>query len=101
VLIDERAASQAEFLANLLKTVNGSVLIGRHTAGAFGQVQRVALAGGFIFMFPAEVGPDKQRKGVLPDVEVNPTIQGVRTGRDEILEEAQKYVLTTSAPEKQ
>jgi hypothetical protein len=44
--------------------------------------------------------PDKkptQRIGILPDTEVKPTIAGIREGRDELLEEAVRQILTTSA----
>ena len=40
--------------------------------------------------------PDKrptQRVGIIPDVNVRPTIAGIRSGRDEVLEEALRQVL--------
>ena len=43
--------------------------------------------------------PDKkptQRVGIVPDVEVQPTIAGIRAGRDEVLEEALRQILETS-----
>jgi hypothetical protein len=39
--------------------------------------------------------PDKkptQRIGIVPHVEVRPTIEGVRAGRDEVLEEAVRQI---------
>ncbi len=39
--------------------------------------------------------PDKsetQQIGILPDIEVKSTIQGIRQGRDEVLEAAIKYL---------
>jgi C-terminal processing protease CtpA/Prc len=44
--------------------------------------------------------PDKrptQRIGILPDVEIKPTIAGIRSGRDEVLEEAIRQILGNSA----
>jgi C-terminal processing protease CtpA/Prc len=38
-----------------------------------------------------------QRVGILPDVEVKPTIAGIRSGRDEVLEEAIRQILGSSA----
>jgi hypothetical protein len=40
--------------------------------------------------------PDKaptQRIGIVPNVEVKPTIAGIRAGRDEVLEEALRQFL--------
>jgi C-terminal processing protease CtpA/Prc len=39
--------------------------------------------------------PDKrptQRIGIIPDIEVKPTIAGIREGRDEVLEEALRQI---------
>jgi len=41
--------------------------------------------------------PDKrstQRVGIIPDVEIVPTIEGIRDGRDEALEEAIRRIRT-------
>ena len=40
--------------------------------------------------------PDRrptQRAGILPDVEMRPTIAGIRDGRDEVLEEAVRRIV--------
>jgi C-terminal processing protease CtpA/Prc len=45
--------------------------------------------------------PDKkptQRVGIIPDVEVRPTIQGIRSGRDEVLEAALRQILGSETP---
>ena len=36
-------------------------------------------------------GKQLQRVGLLPDIEVKPTIAGIRAGRDEVLERAVQY----------
>jgi len=44
--------------------------------------------------------PDKkptQRIGIIPDVEVKPTIEGIRAGRDEVLEAAVRQSLEPGA----
>src|SRR5216684_3628196 len=44
--------------------------------------------------------PDKkptQRLGIVPDVEVRPTMAGIRAGRDEVLEEALRQIRTPDA----
>jgi C-terminal processing protease CtpA/Prc len=40
-----------------------------------------------------------QRIGIVPDVKVEPTIAGIRNGRDEVLEEALRQLLGKSVPE--
>jgi hypothetical protein len=45
--------------------------------------------------------PDKtptQRVGIVPDVEVKPTIAGIRAGRDEVLEQALRQILGRTVP---
>ncbi|MFN3999381.1 hypothetical protein [Algoriphagus sp.] len=37
-------------------------------------------------------GTETQRKGVKIEIEVNPTIQGIIAGKDEILEKAIEFV---------
>ena len=39
-----------------------------------------------------------QRVGIVPDVEVRPTIDGIRLGRDEVLEEALRQILGRQTP---
>jgi C-terminal processing protease CtpA/Prc len=46
--------------------------------------------------------PDKkptQRVGIVPDIEVRPTIAGIRAGRDEVLERGLRVILGSDAPE--
>jgi C-terminal processing protease CtpA/Prc len=48
--------------------------------------------------------PDKkptQRIGIIPDVEIKPTIAGIRADRDEVLEEALRNVLGRDIPSPQ
>jgi C-terminal processing protease CtpA/Prc len=39
-----------------------------------------------------------QRVGMIPDVEVKPTIAGLRAGRDELMEEAIRQILGRDVP---
>ena len=43
-------------------------------------------------------GRQLQRVGLIPNIEVKPTLAGVRAGRDEVLERAMKYVSEALAP---
>jgi hypothetical protein len=42
-------------------------------------------------------GRQLQRVGLVPHIEVRPTIKGIREGRDEVLERARKFLLETDA----
>jgi C-terminal processing protease CtpA/Prc len=97
LLIDERTQSAAEHLGLFLKAANGTTFIGEHTTGANGSVNTFALPGGMRFSFStvAVQWPDGrrlQRLGLVPDVEVKPTIMGLQEGRDEVLDAAIAYV---------
>ncbi|WP_202806407.1 hypothetical protein [Fibrisoma limi] len=37
-------------------------------------------------------GLETQRIGIVPDIDVKPTIQGIREGRDELLERAVELI---------
>jgi len=66
-------------------------------------VTAVVLPGGLRAMISG-IGvfyPDKrptQRVGIVPDVEVRPTIAAIRVGRDEVLEEALRQILGHEVP---
>ncbi|MCS7315668.1 MAG: S41 family peptidase [Bryobacterales bacterium] len=91
-LMDERTLSQAEHAALFLRAL-GARLVGSPSAGANGDVTRIVLPGGLLVSFSGQEvslpdGSQLQRVGLRPDVEVKPTIEGVRAGRDEVLEKA-------------
>ncbi|MFX0558666.1 S41 family peptidase [Maribacter sp. CXY002] len=98
ILVNSRTISYAELYAMGLQTVNNSITIGSQTLGADGNVSRVEFIGGFKTGFSG-IGifyPDfteTQRKGVRIDIEVKPTILGIKQGRDEVLEKAIKVAL--------
>jgi C-terminal processing protease CtpA/Prc len=105
ILVDEVSLSQAEYTTMAFRASPKAMVVGSTTAGADGNVSPFALPGGLSTMISG-IGvfyPDKkptQRIGILPDVEVRPTIAGVRSGRDEVLEEALRQVLgSTVSPE--
>jgi C-terminal processing protease CtpA/Prc len=37
-------------------------------------------------------GRETQRIGIVPDMEIKPTIKGIREGRDELLEKAMEII---------
>lgn len=93
ILLDETSQSQAEYTAMALRTGVRAKVIGSTTAGADGNVSLIPLPGGLTSKISG-IGvfyPDKrptQRIGIVPDIEVIPTIHGIRTGLDEVLETA-------------
>ena len=98
ILVDENSMSQAEYTSMAFRAAHGAIVIGSTTAGADGNVSPFALPGGVRTMISG-IGvfyPDKaptQRIGIVPNVEVTPTIAGIRAGRDEVLEEALRQIL--------
>jgi C-terminal processing protease CtpA/Prc len=98
ILVDEISQSQAEYTTMALRTAPGAKVLGSTTAGADGNVSAIPLPGGLSSMISG-IGvfyPDKrptQRVGILADVEVKPTIAGIRAGRDELLEEAIRQIV--------
>lgn len=93
ILVDEVTQSQAEYTTMAFRASPRAMVLGSTTAGADGNVSQIPLPGGLRTMISG-IGvfhPDKsptQRVGILPDVAVRPTIQGIREGRDELIEEA-------------
>ncbi len=97
MLIDERTMSQAEHAGLFFEAANGTRFIGSRTAGANGDVTRVIVPGGISISFSGQEirhadGRALQRVGLIPDIEVKPTIAGIRAGRDEVLERALEYL---------
>ena len=91
ILVDEVSMSQAEYTAMALRAAPNSIVVGSTTAGADGNVSSIPLPGGVNSMISGigifyPDGTPTQRVGIVPDLEVRPTIAGVRAGRDEVLE---------------
>jgi|GEM_PF-549336 len=91
ILFDERTLSMAEYTCMGLERFPGAIKIGSMTAGADGNVSQTYLTGNINTNFTGlgTFYPDytpTQRVGIIPDFEVHPTIEGIRTGNDEVLE---------------
>ena len=93
VIVNEISQSHAEFTAMALRAGNNTTIIGSTTAGADGNVSTINLPGGLqtkisgIGVYYPD-GTGTQRVGIVPDVWIEPTIEGIREGRDELLEKA-------------
>jgi C-terminal processing protease CtpA/Prc len=97
VLINEQAISQSEHTCLFLEVTAHAKFIGSPTQGANGDGTQTVLPGGIVVFFSGNDvrhadGRQLQRVGIQPDVRVEPTIQGIREGLDEVLERAISYL---------
>lgn len=97
LLINEETQSHAEFSCMALQTAPDVICIGSQTAGADGNCTSVTLPGGYKTTFTGlgvyyPDGRETQRIGIVPEIEVKPTIEGIRNNRDEVLERAIEYI---------
>jgi C-terminal processing protease CtpA/Prc len=93
IIVNEKTQSHAEFTAMSLQMAPRATVIGSTTAGADGNVSRIVLPGGIRTMITGlgvyyPNGKETQRVGIMPDLVVKPTIQGIIQNRDELLEKA-------------
>lgn len=93
LLVNEKSISHSEFTAMTLKVAPKTTIIGSQTAGSDGRSYRFQIIKGLWTSFTTYgvFYPDKtetQRIGIVPDIEVKPTILGIQQGRDEVLERA-------------
>lgn len=97
LLMDERSMSSSEFSIMHLRTGDHVVVIGSSSAGVDGNVTELPLPNGNHLRFTSfgvytpEMG-QTQRVGLAPDIEVYPTIEGIKEGRDELMEAAIAYI---------
>lgn len=98
ILVDEVSQSNSEYTAMALRAAPDAVVVGSTTAGADGNVSSLPLPGGWrtaisgIGVFYPDKNPT-QRIGIVPDIEVKPTVAGIRAARDEVLEVAVREIL--------
>lgn len=100
MLFDERTQSQAEYTCMGLEQFPGAIKIGSTTSAADGDVALIYLPDGirtgatFLGVYYPDYTPT-QRLGIIPDIEVRPTIEGIRAGRDELMDVALSCDLST------
>ena len=98
VLVNELSQSQAEYTSMAFRAGDNTTIIGSTTAGADGNVSVIMLPGGLRTMISGigvnyPNGEESQRVGIVPDIEVKPTIAGIIAGKDELLEKAIELIL--------
>ena len=97
LIINEFAQSNLEFTAMALRVAPNAKIIGSPSAGADGDLVEIKLPGG-IKTYISGIGiyyPDgtkTQRIGIIPDVYIRPTKEGIKEGRDELLEKAVQLI---------
>lgn len=92
-LTDERAISYAESIMAYVEGQKLGEIVGSPTAGTNGNIRQFGLPGGLGLVFTGmrvlkHDGAQLHGIGVLPTVPVRPTIDGIRAGRDEVLDAA-------------
>ena len=97
MLVNEETISQSEFSCLVFKIAPDVTIIGSQTAGADGDVTRLPLPGGMTATFSGlgvyyPNGEPTQQIGIEPDIYCRPTVEGIRRGRDELLERAVEFV---------
>jgi C-terminal processing protease CtpA/Prc len=97
ILINEITQSSAEFHTMAFRTAPNAKVFGSTTAGADGNVSKIMLPGNISTMISGigvyyPDGKETQRIGIVPDVEVKPTIDGIKNNKDEVLEKAVDWI---------
>ncbi|NRB53098.1 MAG: hypothetical protein HRU41_35915 [Saprospiraceae bacterium] len=96
ILVNEYTQSQPEFEILIYRQAPSVTIIGSSTAGAIGNWIPIFLPGNILTsisgngIFRYDESP-VQRIGIIPDIYLVPTVEGIKAKRDEVLEAAIKY----------
>lgn len=98
MLVDERTIGAGEEAGLFFEAANKTDFVGSSTAGANSVFTNFVVPGGVSIGFSGEDirhanGGKLQRLGLQPNITVTPTLFGIRTGKDEVLEKALDSVL--------
>lgn len=100
IIINELTQSSAEYHTMAFRVAPNAIVLGSTTAGADGNVSTIILPGnirtlisGIGVYYPD--GTETQRVGIIPDLEMKPTIKGIRNGEDELLDKAIEIINTS------
>jgi C-terminal processing protease CtpA/Prc len=97
VLMDENSVSSSEYTIMSFRTGKNVTVMGEESIGADGNVAYLPLPGQMSMRFTGmgvytPEGGQTQRIGLSPDIRVERTIQGIKDGRDELMEAAIQYL---------
>lgn len=99
LLMDESSVSQSEFTIMALRQAPNAVVVGSPSLGADGDIGILTLPGRLqipisgLGVYTPD-GGQTQRVGLTPDVPCLPTVEGLREGRDELIEQAIEIILS-------
>jgi C-terminal processing protease CtpA/Prc len=87
----------AEYHTMAFRTAPNAKVFGSTTAGADGNVSEILLPGNISTMISGigvyyPDGTETQRIGIVPDVEIKPTVEGIKNGKDEVLDKALEWI---------
>jgi len=93
ILVNEKTQSSAEYHTMAFRVAPKAQVLGSTTAGADGNVSTIILPGNVRTMISGigvyyPDGTETQRIGIVPDIEMRPTIKGIRNEDDELLNKA-------------
>lgn len=99
MLINQETISQAEHTGLFFESVCDVTFVGSPTTGANGDVTVMMLPGGVMVPFTGHDvrhvdGRQLQRVGLQPHIPVAPTLDGLRSGKDEVLDRALEFIRT-------
>jgi hypothetical protein len=99
ILVNSETMSRSEFTAMAMMQAEKAIIIGSQTAGADGDVSIIPLPGGIYSYFSGlgvyhPNGKVTQRIGLVPDIEVKPTLKGLINREDEYMDRAFEYIRT-------
>ena len=97
ILMNERTQSAAEYTIMMFRDADNTVVMGSNSVGSDGNLAYLYAPEGNILQFSGigiltAEGEQTQRIGLSPDIYVEPTIAGIREGRDELIEAAIQYI---------
>lgn len=98
MLVDERTIDAGELAGLYLEAAHRTEFVGTPTAGACSVLSNFAVPGGITITFSGEDirhsnGGKLQRLGLQPNINVAPSLVGIRAGKDEVLEKAVESLL--------
>lgn len=97
ILVNETTQSSAEYHTMAFRKAPKAKVFGSQTAGADGNASYFMLPGKVstqitgIGVYTSE-GAETQRIGIIPDVEIKPTVEGIKNNEDEVLDKAAEWI---------
>ncbi|MCL2703417.1 MAG: S41 family peptidase [Defluviitaleaceae bacterium] len=100
LLMDENTLSFPETVIMSLRNGPNVTVMGSNSAGSNGDVTNLPLPGGIMMFFTGlgvytVEGEQTHREGLSPDIYIRRTVEGIREGRDELMEAAIQFLLDT------